>query len=214
MFRLIGRERGEKRSSHPSHQIKLGLKKPCSPFSVTASNYPKQTLRCTTVTNDFETAKLVSPQCKVTARKKIVKIDDTRRDFSMVIEVLTEWECPQLCDITARPPVRGEKMGFNDASCHRETQDVNKNPTKAPGRKVNGNKCENTFSIVSRAQPVAANGFTEKNTNMTSTLRKPAHERSTRSWFRPFPAKPVGIAALNLRVCGMVFPNTHAENQT
>lgn len=81
MFQLIGRERGEKRISRPGDEIKLGLKrqKACSPFSVTASNYPKQTQRCITVTNDFKSAKLVSPQYEVTERKEIIKTDDTRR---------------------------------------------------------------------------------------------------------------------------------------
>lgn len=62
LFQLIGREKGEKRSSHPKNEIKLGLNQlnRCSPFSVTGSNYPKQTQRCITVTNDFKTTKLAT----------------------------------------------------------------------------------------------------------------------------------------------------------
>lgn len=71
LFQLIGREKGEKRGSHPKNEIKLGLNQLnlCSPFSVTASNYPKQTQRCITVTNDFKTGKLVLQQMQSHRRK-------------------------------------------------------------------------------------------------------------------------------------------------
>lgn len=109
LFQLIGREKGEKRSSHPKNEIKLGLNQLnlCSTFSVTASNYPTQTQRCITVTNDFKTGLATNAKSQNEGLKK--RKSDDNWLLSIIVWILTEWECPQLCDITACPPVADQR---------------------------------------------------------------------------------------------------------
>lgn len=60
-------------------------------------------------------------------KKNIKKKSDD--NLSIMAQILTEWECPQLCDITACPPVRDRKKKqkgkrFNGTFGHRNKTEV------------------------------------------------------------------------------------------